>query len=292
MSLGWHGCDNDKQQCETNYWTSPHDDEIFCVDCGFDDFSAGRRRAMRRRLQRLPRRDGARGAGRGRLARGHRPGLRRRDARTRRCSPSTAASAAPSAKSFEQYAATRVTAGRIKRAKQMMQRHAALLARIEQQFGVPPELVVAIWALETDNGAGDMGKLPVVRTLATLAHDCRRTELFQSELIAALQDPAARRPAAARSDRRLCRRDRADAVPAVVLHQVRRRLRRQRPCRSAPLACRTCSPRPPICSRPMAGRPASPSARARANFEVMREWNTAEALSPRPSGLFAHRLGG
>jgi membrane-bound lytic murein transglycosylase B len=31
----------------------------------------------------------------------------------------------------------------------------------------------------TDNGAGDMGKLPVIRTVATLAHDCRRTELFQ-----------------------------------------------------------------------------------------------------------------
>ena len=32
-----------------------------------------------------------------------------------------------------------------------------------------------------------MGKLPVIRTLATLAHDCRRTELFQGELIAALK---------------------------------------------------------------------------------------------------------
>jgi membrane-bound lytic murein transglycosylase B len=31
-----------------------------------------------------------------------------------------------------------------------------------------------------------MGKLPVIRTIATLAHDCRRTELFQRELIAAL----------------------------------------------------------------------------------------------------------
>ena len=62
----------------------------------------------------------------------------------------------------------------------------ALLARVEQRFGVPKELVMAIWTMETDNG-GDMGKLPVVRTLATLAHDCRRTELFQSELIAALQ---------------------------------------------------------------------------------------------------------
>ncbi len=51
---------------------------------------------------------------------------------------------------------------------------------------MPKELVVAIWTMETDNG-GDMGKLPVVRTLATLAHDCRRTDLFQGELMAALQ---------------------------------------------------------------------------------------------------------
>jgi len=90
-------------------------------------------------------------------------------------------------KSFEEYAATRVTAGRIKRGKQLMQRHAALLARIERQFGVPGPLLVAIWSLETDNGTGDMGKLPVIRTLATLAHDCRRTELFQGELLAALK---------------------------------------------------------------------------------------------------------
>ena len=69
----------------------------------------------------------------------------------------------------------------------MLQRHAALLSRIERQFGVPKEVLVAIWGLETDFGSGDMGKLPVIRTLATLAHDCRRTELFQRELIAALQ---------------------------------------------------------------------------------------------------------
>jgi lytic murein transglycosylase len=90
-------------------------------------------------------------------------------------------------KSFEEYAATRVIPARIKRAKQLMQRHAALLARIERQFGVPARLLMAIWTLESDNGTGDMGKLPVIRTLATLAHDCRRTELFQGELLAALQ---------------------------------------------------------------------------------------------------------
>jgi lytic murein transglycosylase len=90
-------------------------------------------------------------------------------------------------KSFEDYAATRVIPARIKRAKALMQRHAALLARVERQFGVPSTLLMAIWTLESDNGTGDMGRLPVIRTIATLAHDCRRTELFQTELIAALQ---------------------------------------------------------------------------------------------------------
>jgi lytic murein transglycosylase len=90
-------------------------------------------------------------------------------------------------KTFEEYAATRVIPARIKRAKQLMQRHAALLARIERQFGVPATLLMAIWTLESDNGSGDMGKLPVIRTIATLAHDCRRSELFQGELLAALQ---------------------------------------------------------------------------------------------------------
>jgi lytic murein transglycosylase len=90
-------------------------------------------------------------------------------------------------KSFEQYARTRVIPARINRAKKLMARHAQLLARIERRFGVPAPVVMAIWTLESDNGTGDIGKLPVIRTLATLAHDCRRTELFQGELIAALQ---------------------------------------------------------------------------------------------------------
>jgi lytic murein transglycosylase len=90
-------------------------------------------------------------------------------------------------KTFEEYAATRVIPARINRARQLMQRNGALLARIEQEFGVPKTLLMAIWTMESDNGTGDMGKLPVIRTVATLAHDCRRTDLFQGELLAALQ---------------------------------------------------------------------------------------------------------
>jgi lytic murein transglycosylase len=91
------------------------------------------------------------------------------------------------AKSFEEYARTRVIPARINRARRLMQTHAALLSRIEQRFGVPRELLMAIWTLESDNGTGDMGKLPVVRTIATLAWDCRRSDLFQVELVAALK---------------------------------------------------------------------------------------------------------
>src|SRR5215469_8363818 len=91
------------------------------------------------------------------------------------------------AKSFEEYASTRVIPARIKRAKGLMIKHADLLSRIERQFGVPRELLMAIWTMESDNGTGDMGKLPVIRTVATLAFDCRRTELFQGETIAALK---------------------------------------------------------------------------------------------------------
>ena len=90
-------------------------------------------------------------------------------------------------KSFEQYVSTRVGPGRINIGRQMLQRHGSLLSRIEQKFGVPPEIIVAIWGLESDYGKGDIGKMPVIRTLATMAHDCRRTELFQGELLAALK---------------------------------------------------------------------------------------------------------
>ena len=94
-------------------------------------------------------------------------------------------------KSFEQYVSTRVGSGRINGGRAMLQRHAALLSSIEAKFGVPRQILVAIWGLETDFGKGDMGRLPVIRTLATLAHDCRRSELFQGELLAALKSCSA-----------------------------------------------------------------------------------------------------
>ena len=69
-----------------------------------------------------------------------------------------------------------------KRIKQL----GSMFSRIEQQFGVPPEPIVAFWGLETDFGA-NIGNLPTLRALATLAFDCRRPQLFRPQLIAALK---------------------------------------------------------------------------------------------------------
>lgn len=87
--------------------------------------------------------------------------------------------------SFEQFSAQRITAPRLKKGGLMLLQHASMLSRIEQQFGVAPEVLVAIWGLETDFGV-NQGKQPSLRSLLTLAHDCRRSEMFQEELTAAL----------------------------------------------------------------------------------------------------------
>src|ERR1700694_3883881 len=60
-------------------------------------------------------------------------------------------------KSFEQYVSTRVGPGRINGGRAMLQRHAALLSRIEARFGVPPQVLVAIWGLESEFGKGGLG---------------------------------------------------------------------------------------------------------------------------------------
>jgi lytic murein transglycosylase len=87
--------------------------------------------------------------------------------------------------SFEQFATHRI-AERLAKGRRMMQAYAPVLQRIERRFGVPGSIVIAIWGLETDFGA-DIGRTPTIRALATLANDCRRSQMFQGELLAALQ---------------------------------------------------------------------------------------------------------
>ena len=88
--------------------------------------------------------------------------------------------------SFERFAATRVTPGKIERGKQILRERAGLFQKIEARFGVPGPVLVAIWGLETGFGAGS-GNVPSIRSLATLAHDCRRSDFFKDQLLSALK---------------------------------------------------------------------------------------------------------
>ena len=88
--------------------------------------------------------------------------------------------------SFEQFSGRMISRDRLTKGAKLMTQHAATLNRIEQKYGVPGAVVVAIWGLETDYGV-NQGKLSVVRSVATLAYDCRRTDKFQAELIDALR---------------------------------------------------------------------------------------------------------
>jgi len=74
----------------------------------------------------------------------------------------------------------------ISRGKNMKQSNAALFARIEKRFGVPPGPLIAIWGMETGFGSY-MGNEHTLSAVSTLAYDCRRTEYFTDQLYAALQ---------------------------------------------------------------------------------------------------------
>jgi lytic murein transglycosylase len=87
---------------------------------------------------------------------------------------------------FEQFSARMISRDRLTKAAQLMKQHASTIKAIEQKYGVPGGVVVAIWGLETDYGV-NQGKLSVVRSVATLAYDCRRTDKFQGELLDALR---------------------------------------------------------------------------------------------------------
>ncbi|WP_237152767.1 lytic murein transglycosylase [Oryzibacter oryziterrae] len=87
---------------------------------------------------------------------------------------------------FAQFAGRMVNSNRLQVGAQKIAKNADLFARIEQQYGVPAPVIVAVWGLESDFGA-NTGTFPTLQSLATLAYDCRRPVMFQNELVDALQ---------------------------------------------------------------------------------------------------------
>jgi len=87
---------------------------------------------------------------------------------------------------FLEFSGRMVEGYRLGQGAQRLKQNAALFQRIEQQFGVPGPVIAAFWGLETDFG-GYMGKIPTLRSVTTLAFDCRRPELFREQLLASLK---------------------------------------------------------------------------------------------------------
>lgn len=87
---------------------------------------------------------------------------------------------------FATYIKHTLTADRIRVGHQMMQQYADVLDEVSRRYGVPPQVIVALWGIESSFGR-DSGDFPVVSSLATLAYEGRRASLFHDELIQALK---------------------------------------------------------------------------------------------------------
>lgn len=87
--------------------------------------------------------------------------------------------------SLDSYLQQRLSARTVRSASAMLARHRESLARVEKKYGVPTEMLIAIWGIESNFGQFT-GTRPGIKALATLAFDTRRPALFRNELFHAL----------------------------------------------------------------------------------------------------------
>lgn len=83
---------------------------------------------------------------------------------------------------FTEFAGRMINSYRLEQGGSLLRRHADLFAKAERDYGVPGPVIAAFWALETDFGAVQ-GDFNTLNALVTLAHDCRRPELFRPQLV-------------------------------------------------------------------------------------------------------------
>lgn len=88
--------------------------------------------------------------------------------------------------SFSAYLRARVSETRVRRGRELLAKHRALLSRLTRDYGVPGHYLVSFWGMETNFGSY-LGRMPTLDSLATLACDPRRSQFFTDELITALQ---------------------------------------------------------------------------------------------------------
>ncbi|WP_244606416.1 lytic murein transglycosylase [Arsenicitalea aurantiaca] len=90
------------------------------------------------------------------------------------------------AETVASYIGKRVTAAQIQRGQSMSREWAQTLAGVAQRYQGTPEIILAIWGMETNFG-GYMGGNNTIHALATLTHGGYRTDFFRNELLTALQ---------------------------------------------------------------------------------------------------------
>jgi lytic murein transglycosylase len=84
---------------------------------------------------------------------------------------------------FLEFSRNLISQARLDRGRRMLQQQQALFARAQRDYGVPPGILLSFLAFETDYGAVQ-GDFNTRDALVTLAHDCRRPELFRPQVIA------------------------------------------------------------------------------------------------------------
>lgn len=89
--------------------------------------------------------------------------------------------------SFDKFWRLRVNNALIRKGCRKMRQYDRVFSRIERHFGVPREIITAIWGLETHYGTYKGRQFPILQSLATLAYDCRRADFFRRELMAAIR---------------------------------------------------------------------------------------------------------
>ncbi|SDO15407.1 lytic murein transglycosylase [Halomonas shengliensis] len=85
-----------------------------------------------------------------------------------------------------QYLDSAVSARRVTSGRQRLAEHRDTARRMEARYGVPAEVIVAIWGIESNYG-GNFGDFSTLEALATLAYDGRRRDFARGELLAALR---------------------------------------------------------------------------------------------------------
>ena len=83
---------------------------------------------------------------------------------------------------FAEFSGRMISDYRLKQGAANLKKYADVFARAEQEFGVPGPVIAAFWALETDFGAVQ-GDFDTLNALVTLAHDCRRPDLFRPQMV-------------------------------------------------------------------------------------------------------------